>query len=177
MHVNTKWITSIKSHTSPLSLITKISCWLKCPVLFICFSRDPKTSSTIHIIHHRKSNKKATHTSWYKLANHRYVTLCLYGMCWYCLGRPTFTLITWHTPATGHIALKTTNEVVTTKSRRTTSQPTLMSTTKETTTSYTKEAITTTNETTTSYTSKEYMTTTSSHTLSGSFTTTTGEAI
>ncbi|XP_016143398.1 interleukin-15 receptor subunit alpha [Sinocyclocheilus grahami] len=68
---------------------------------------------------------------------------------------------------TGHIALTTTNEVVTTKTRRTTSQPTLMSTTKET------ESITTTNETTTSYTSREYMTTTSSHTLSGSFTTTT----
>ncbi|XP_016427342.1 interleukin-15 receptor subunit alpha isoform X3 [Sinocyclocheilus rhinocerous] len=65
------------------------------------------------------------------------------------------------TTATGHIALTTTNEVVTTKTRRTTSQPTLMSTTKET------ESITTTNETTTSYTSREYMTTTSSHTLSG----------
>ncbi|XP_059366468.1 interleukin-15 receptor subunit alpha-like [Carassius carassius] len=71
------------------------------------------------------------------------------------------------TTATGHIALTTTNEVVTTKTRRTSSQP-LMSTTKET------ESITTTNETTTSYTSREYMTTTSSHTLSGSFTTTTG---
>ncbi|XP_026086200.1 mucin-2 isoform X2 [Carassius auratus] len=71
------------------------------------------------------------------------------------------------TTATGHIALTTTNEVFTTKTRRTTSQP-LMSTTKET------ESITTTNETTTSYTSREYMTTTSSHTLSGSFTTTTG---
>ncbi|XP_043092384.1 interleukin-15 receptor subunit alpha isoform X2 [Puntigrus tetrazona] len=67
----------------------------------------------------------------------------------------------------GHIALTTTNEVVATKTRRTTTQPTLMSTTKET------ESITT-NETTSNYTSREYMTTTSSHTLSGSFTTTTG---
>ncbi|XP_058624218.1 interleukin-15 receptor subunit alpha, partial [Onychostoma macrolepis] len=36
------------------------------------------------------------------------------------------------TTATGYITLTTTNEVVTTKSRRTTSKPTLMSTTKET---------------------------------------------
>ncbi|XP_050963448.1 interleukin-15 receptor subunit alpha isoform X6 [Labeo rohita] len=93
------------------------------------------------------------------------------------------------TTATGHIALTTTNEVV--KTRQTTSQSTLMSTTKE------AESITTNEITSTSssLTSREYITTTtttttttststtsttttttttSSHTLSGSFSTTTG---
>ncbi|XP_016418763.1 cell wall protein DAN4-like isoform X1 [Sinocyclocheilus rhinocerous] len=75
------------------------------------------------------------------------------------------------TTATGHIALTTTNEVVTTKTRRTTSLPTLMCTTKE------AESVTRTNEvtpsTSSSFTSREYMTTTTSP-KSGSFTTTTG---
>uniref|UniRef100_A0A9J7XKC8 Sushi domain-containing protein n=1 Tax=Cyprinus carpio carpio TaxID=630221 RepID=A0A9J7XKC8_CYPCA len=79
---------------------------------------------------------------------------------------PTLYCTSSPTTATGHIALTTTNEVVTNKTRRTTSQPTLMNTRKET------ESITTTNETTTSYTSREYVTTTTSHTPSGSFTTT-----
>ncbi|XP_067248409.1 interleukin-15 receptor subunit alpha isoform X2 [Chanodichthys erythropterus] len=73
------------------------------------------------------------------------------------------------TTATGHITLTTTNEVVTTKTRRTTSQPTLKSTTKE------AESITTTNEitssTSSSFTSRDYMTATSSHSSSSSFTT------
>ncbi|KAK9976104.1 hypothetical protein ABG768_021310 [Culter alburnus] len=76
------------------------------------------------------------------------------------------------TTATGHITLTTTNEVVTTKTRRTTSQPTLKSTTKE------AESITTTNEitssTSSSFTSRDYMTATSSHSSSSSFTTITG---
>ncbi|XP_073694350.1 interleukin-15 receptor subunit alpha isoform X1 [Garra rufa] len=83
------------------------------------------------------------------------------------------------TTATGHIALTTTNEVVRTKTRRTTSQSTLMSTTKE------AESITTneiTSSTSSNFISTEYMTTTttttttttSSHTLSSSFTPTTG---
>ncbi|XP_016108852.1 uncharacterized protein [Sinocyclocheilus grahami] len=75
------------------------------------------------------------------------------------------------TTATGHIDLTTTNEVVTTKTRRTTSLPTLMCTTKE------AESVTRTNEvtpsTSNSFTSREYMTTTASP-KSGSFTTTTG---
>ncbi|XP_048010332.1 interleukin-15 receptor subunit alpha isoform X2 [Megalobrama amblycephala] len=73
------------------------------------------------------------------------------------------------TTATGHLTLTTTNEVVTTKTRRTTSQPTLKSTTKE------AESITTTNEitssTSSSFTSRDYMTATSSHSSSSSFTT------
>uniref|UniRef100_A0A671NVD0 Sushi domain-containing protein n=1 Tax=Sinocyclocheilus anshuiensis TaxID=1608454 RepID=A0A671NVD0_9TELE len=77
------------------------------------------------------------------------------------------------TTATGHIALTTTNEVVTTKTRRTTSLPTLMCTTKE------AESVTRTIEvtpsTSSSFTSREYMTTTTSP-KSGYFTTT-GEAI
>ncbi|KAL1275996.1 hypothetical protein QQF64_035619 [Cirrhinus molitorella] len=78
------------------------------------------------------------------------------------------------TPTTGHIAL-TTSEVVKTKTRRTTSQSTLMSTTKEAVSVTTNEI---TSSTSNSFTSREYMTTTtSSHTLSGSFTTTTGANI
>lgn len=155
------------THTWPLRLITKIDCWLKCLVLFaLAETQSPPqqfTSSTTE----RTARK---HPTLYCTSSPTTGILYYACMCWYCLGRPTFTLIAWHTPATGHIALTTTNEVVTNKTRRTTSQPTLMNTRKET------ESITTTNETTTIYTSREYVTTTSSHTPSGSFTTT-GEAI
>ncbi|XP_067284285.1 interleukin-15 receptor subunit alpha isoform X2 [Pseudorasbora parva] len=83
------------------------------------------------------------------------------------------------TTATGHIIdiLTTTNEVFTTKTRRTTSQPTLMSTTKEAEPFTTTNEITSTNSPSSSFKSRAYMTTTSSHTPSSPLTTITGEAV
>ncbi|KAG1953516.1 interleukin-15 receptor subunit alpha isoform X2 [Pimephales promelas] len=74
------------------------------------------------------------------------------------------------TTATGHISLTTTNEVVTTKTRRTTRLTTLKSMTKEAESFTTTNEITSTNSTSSSFTSRDYKTTTSSHTPSSSIT-------
>ncbi|KAK7149464.1 hypothetical protein R3I94_008949 [Phoxinus phoxinus] len=83
---------------------------------------------------------------------------------------PTVLGTSMPTTATGHITLTTTNEVFTTKTRRTTRQTTLKSTTKEAESFTTTNEITSTNSTSSSFTSRDYKTTTSSHTPSSSFT-------